>query len=221
MNEQELELFNIASFEDFEAGASSTSSFDIEDGMYDAQCVGTVVENATYEGKTKVVVRLLWQFKQDDQVHTVRGNSWTLSSNEKSKFRKDVSDWFDKTDWADVCAMLVKMGVIVKNEDGSARFDVDKFIDRKARLMIGNQKSKTSGKKYPVIKQISPSKAKTVFEYDEVPYFMVEGKDIIKYKLKDGVAIRKKKADGESSTAQVNTMPPATEDDDELPFDLP
>ena len=208
-------MLNVASYDEFASGASS-SAYDVEDGVYDAQCVGLTFENATFEGKTKVVMRLLWQFVCNETTHTIRGNSWTVSANEKAKFRKDLSSWFDKSDWGEICELLVKGKILVKNEDGSAKFDMEQFIGKKAKLMIGNNKSKSTGRKYPVIKQMSPSKSKADIKFDEVPYFLVEGKDIIKYSLKPGIAIRKKK-EGDSDVV-LNQLPPATDDDDELPF---
>ena len=189
MSQDELSVLNIDSFEDFEAGQSS--SFKIEEGAYNAHCIGVTMVRREFEGKQRVVIRLLWQFTDGEHTHTIRGNDWSISSAENAKFRQEVSKWFDKTDWGDVCGLLVKAGVIVKNQDGSARVNPDAFIGKKSKLLIANKKSK-QGKDYPVITSMSPCKAKQDIPTDEVPWFMVQDKDILYVKLADGIAVRAK-----------------------------
>ena len=190
MTKEELSVLTIDSFEDFEAGQSS--NFKVEEGAYDAQCVGTTMVKTEWEGKERVVLRLLWQFSDGDNVHTIRGNDWSISSAENSKFRQEVSKWFSKTDWADICKLLVKAGVLIKNEDGSARIEPDAFIGKKAKLLIANKKSKKGGE-YPVITSMSPSKIKTEIPTDEVPWFLVQGDESLYVKLMDGITVRAKK----------------------------
>lgn len=201
MSQEELSVLNIDSFEDFEAGQSS--SFKIEEGSYAAQCVGVTMVRREFEGKQRVVIRLLWQLSDGETTHTIRGNDWSISSSENAKFRQEVSKWFDKSDWGDVCGLLVKAGVIVKNEDGSARVNPDAFIGKKAKLLIANKKSK-QGKDYPVVASMSPCKTKQSIPMDEVPWFMVQDKDILYVKLADGIQIRAKK-EGEGN--QVSDQP--------------
>lgn len=203
MSQEELSVLNIDSFEDFEAGQSS--SFKIEEGAYNAQCVGVTMVRREFEGKQRVVIRLLWQFTDGEHTHTIRGNDWSISSAENAKFRQEVSKWFDKTDWGDVCSLLVKAGVIVKNQDGSARVNPDAFIGKKSKLLIANKKSK-QGKDYPVITSMSPCKAKQAIPSDEVPWFMVQDKDILYSKLADGITVRAKQEEvsGQPNAALAN-----------------
>lgn len=202
MNTTQFDILTIGNFEDFEAGQSG--SFKIDEGSYEAICVGTTIAKREFEGKERVVLRLLWQFSDGEHTHTIRGNDWSISSSENSKFRQEISKWFGKSDWGDVCKLLVKGGVIVKNEDGTAKVVPEAFIGKKSKLLIALKKTK-KGTDYPVIASMSPSKAKGSFELDEVPWFMVQGDEILSYTLMQGVTIRaKKEGEGNQAIEQQN-----------------
>ena len=192
MSENQFDILNIESFEDFEAGQSG--SFKIDEGSYEAICVGTTIAKREFEAKERIVVRLIWQLNDGEHTHTIRGNDWSISASENSKFRQEITKWFNKTDWGDVCKLLVKAGVIVKNEDGSAKVVPEAFIGKKSKLLIANKKTK-KGADFPVIASMSPSKSKSTFELDQVPWFMVQGDEILSYTLMQGVEIRAKKED--------------------------
>lgn len=207
MNEQELELLTIDSFDDFEAG-NSDSGFHLEEGSYDgAIVVGYQVVEAEFEGKKKTQIKLLWQLKDAEGViHTLRGSGWTISANEKAKMRIELMKWFDTTEWSKVCEILVKGKILIKHEDGKAHFDLSGFIGKRGKLLIAEKTSK-KGSKYPVIMSISKTKNKSEFEFGEVPWFLTEGDDIISVKLADGVKIRAKQEDDEAAVAEAITSP--------------
>lgn len=233
MNEQDLDLLVIDDFDAFVEGKSK--GFSIEEGSYDnARVVGWSIVNAEFEGKERKLIHLLWQLKVDDAIYTIRGAGWTISSNDKSTFRKDVSKWFNKTDWGEVCELLVKGGILVKDKNGSsAKFDLDKFIGKYGKLLIKEQISK-KGSKYSVIASISPAKNKNEFEYAEVPSFYVNGDEVVAYNLAEGVKIKQKDASAEATKvdeskpfassdkktakAQKEESPEADDKDEDLPF---
>ena len=101
----------------------------------------------------------------------------------------------------------MKAGVITKNEDGSARVNPDAFIGKKAKLLIANKKSK-QGKDYPVVSSMSPCKVKQAIPTDEVPWFMVDDKDILYVKLADGIAVRQKKENETNPQAPAQQVNP-------------
>lgn len=206
MTEQSKALLTIESFEEFEAGNSG--SFVLEEGSYDGAIVcGYTINKANFEGKERMLIQLIWQLVDEEgNVHTIRGNGWTISANEKSKMRVELSKWFDTQDWAKVCEILVKGGILVKHEDGGAHFNFDAFIGKRGKLLIA-QKASKKGTKYNVISSISPTKKKASFTYGEVPWFLVEGDDIVEAKLADGIQIRRKEQDAKA-TAAVDPMAP-------------
>lgn len=206
MTEQSKALLTIESFEEFEAGNSG--SFVLEEGSYDGAIVcGYTINKANFEGKERMLIQLIWQLVDEEgKVHTLRGNGWTISANEKSKMRVELSKWFDTQDWAKVCEILVKGGILVKHEDGGAHFNFDAFIGKRGKLLIA-QKASKKGTKYNVISSISPTKKKAAFTYSEVPWFLVEGDDIVEAKLADGIHIRRKEQDAKA-TAAVDPMAP-------------
>lgn len=206
MTEQSQSLLTIESFEEFEAGNSG--SFVLEEGSYDGAIVcGYSINKANFEGKERIIIQLIWQLNDaEGNVHTLRGNSWTISSNEKSKMRVELSKWFDTQDWSKICEILVKGGILVKHEDGGAHFNLDAFIGKRGKLLVA-QKTSKKGTKYNVISSISPTKKKAAFTYGEVPWFLVEGDDIVDAKLADGIKIlRKYDANGIGS---IDPMSPA------------
>lgn len=207
MTEQSQALLTIDSFEAFEAG-NSGSSFVLEEGSYDGAIVcGYNISKADFEGKDRTLIQLLWQLTDDEgNVHTLRGNGWTISANEKSKMRIELSKWFDTQDWAKVCEILVKGGILVKHEDGGAHFNFDAFIGKRGKLLVA-QKASKKGTKYNVISSISPTKKKAAFTYGEVPWFLVEGDDIVDAKVADGIKIRRK--DDPNGIAAIDPMSPA------------
>lgn len=207
MTEQSKALLTIESFEEFEAG-NSGSSFVLEEGSYDGAIVcGYSINKANFEGKDRLLIQLLWQLTDDEgNVHTLRGNGWSISASEKSKMRIELSKWFDTQDWAKVCEILVKGGILVKHEDGSAHFNFDAFIGKRGKLLVA-QKASKKGTKYNVISSISPTKKRAAFTYGEVPWFLVEGEDIVEAKLADGIQIRRKEQDAKA-TAAVDPMSP-------------
>lgn len=232
MNE-ELDILVVDDFDAFVEGKSK--GFNIEEGSYDnARVVGWTISKVEFDGKERKLINLLWQLKVEDSIYTLRGTGWSISSNEKSTFRKDISKWFDKTDWGTICDLLVKGGILVKNEeDNSARFDLDKFIGKFGKLLIKEQTSK-KGTKYPAIASISPAKSKNAFEYAEVPSFYVQGDEVISYKLADGVKIKTKDESSDEEVedvvrekkpttkkAQKNELPEVPDNDEIKEEDLP
>lgn len=220
MNNLTEEILTV-DFDEFVEGNSS--KFNIEEGSYDsAEVVGYSIVNATFEGKETKRVHLIWQFSDGENVHTIRGNGWTISANEKSTFRKEISNWFNTIDWGNVCDIFVKGGILVKGEDGKAHFELDKFIGKKGKLLIQKKTSK-AGKSYAVIASISPCKnKKATFEHDSVPAFMVEGDDVLEAKLADGITVRRKEENaeegGKAEQGKQNTAPNADTFEEDLPF---
>ena len=108
MTEQAQSLLTIDSFEDFEAG--NNASFVLEEGSYDGAIVcGYTLNKANFEGKERILIQLIWQLVDDEgNVHTLRGNGWSISASEKSKLRIELTKWFDTQDWGKVCEILVK-----------------------------------------------------------------------------------------------------------------
>lgn len=199
-------ILTVDSFEEFEAGNTGTG-FLLEEGSYDgAIVVGYTINTAEFEGKTRNLVQLIWQVRVEDTVYNLRGNSWTISANEKSKMRIELSKWFDTQEWSKVCDILVNGGILVKHQNGGAHFELDKFIGKRGKLLITEKASK-KGSKYNVIASISPAKNKAAFEYGEVPWFLVEGDDIVYAQLADGVKIRRKEEDAKA-TAAIDPMSP-------------
>lgn len=210
MENNELDLLTIDSVDDFAAG-STKSSFSLEEGSYDnARVVGWTIVKTEFEGKERKLVKLLWQIKDGDKIHNLRGSGWTFSSNEKSTFRIEVTKWFNKTNWEDIVELLVKGNILVKNEDGkSAHFDIDQFIGKYGKLLIAEKTSK-KGSKYNVISSISPAKKKEEFAWGEVPEFLIAGNEVLAYKLAEGVKIRVPEAKTETAakpTAEPQPQP--------------
>lgn len=231
MENNELDILTIDSVDDFAAG-STKSAFSLEEGSYDnARVVGWTVVKTEFEGKERKLIKLLWQIKDGDKIHNLRGNGWALSSNEKSTFRIEVTKWFNKTNWEDIVDLLIKGKILVKNEDGkSAHFDIDQFIGKYGKLLIAEKTSK-KGSKYNVISSISPAKKKEEFAWGEVPEFLVSGNEVIAYKLADGVKIHaseKKDAAAQQTPAEepkanvkqtdAKEFFEKKNDDDDLPF---
>lgn len=235
MENTELDLLTIDSVDDFAAG-STKSSFSLEEGSYDnARVVGWTIVKTEFEGKERKLIKLLWQIKDGDKIHNLRGSGWTLSSNEKSTFRIEVTKWFNKTNWEDIVDLLVKGKILVKNEDGkSAHFDIDQFIGKYGKLLIAEKTSK-KGSKYNVISSISPAKKKEEFAWGEVPEFLISGNEVLAYKLAEGVKIRVPEAKTETAAkptaeaAEPQPQPKVTQvdakeflapsdKDDDLPF---
>lgn len=210
MTEQEMELLTIDSFEDFEAG-NSDSGFHLDEGSYDGRVVGYQLVESEFEGKKKTQVKLLWQVTDaEGTVHTLRGNGWTISANERARMRIELMKWFDTTEWSKVCEILVKGKILIKHEDGKAHFDMAGFIGKRGKLLIAEKTSK-KGSKYPVIMSISKTKNKGAFEFGEVPWFLTEGDDIIAVKLAEGVKIRAKQEDDAEAVLEPAQAPGAVD----------
>lgn len=190
---ENLDLLRIPGAEDFINGTSSSNFPQLEEGFYD-QCkvCGYVIDTASFEGHERKLFHLIWQIKHEDTVYTKLGAGWSLplSCNEKARFRQDILKWFDKSSWTDACDILVKGGILVKADDGSATFDMTKFFNKFGRICV-KEKTSQKGTKYAAIDSISPAKKKEDFAFDEIPEFLVSGDKIITYKLADGVGIHK------------------------------
>lgn len=209
MNDEDL--LTIDGAEDFIAGTQA-SAFNLEEGFYD-QCkvCGYVIEKVNFNDHERKLFSLIWQIKHEDKVYTKRGKGWSLplSNNEKATFRIDLMKWFNVNTWADVCNILLKGGILVKDTEGDgAKFVMDNFFGKFGRICL-KEKLSQKGNKYTVIDSVSPAKKKEEFEFDEVPEFLVKGDSILKYKLADGVKIRvpEKKDGADSATAQTKAEP--------------
>lgn len=237
MNDNELDILEVSDFDAFASG-ESTGNFLLDEGAYDgARVVGWTIVKREFENKERKLVQLLWQIKNDDKTYNLRGSGWSISSNEKSTLRIELSKWFNKTTWGDVVDVLVKGGILTKTEDGKGKFCFDAFIGKYGKLLVAEKTSK-KGSKYNVISSISPAKKKEEFEWGEVPEYMVKSEDVLAYKLADGVQIHVKKAEDEidipkesdekkkpsepkkvSAKEFINQTPEGTEEDDtDLPF---
>lgn len=233
MADSNIDLLRIDGADDFINGTQA-SAFNIEEGFYD-QCkvCGWVIETAKFNDHERKLFSLIWQIKHEDKVYTKKGKGWSLplSNNEKATFRIDLMKWFDKNTWTDVCDILMKGGILVKNGD-SATFVMDKFFGKFGRLCL-KEKTSQKGTKYTVIDSISPAKKKQEFDFDEVPSFMVKNDSVVAYKLADGVGIRaaeaKTEAPKQSEAPQGQPQPKVTQvdakdflaqkpGDDDLPF---
>lgn len=182
LNEEELAAF--------ESG-ETTSKFLLEEGMYDAVVRGYVIKQHKFEGEDHgPKIQLIWQLADSEGlVHTLLGKRWKICADERSVFRKEVSKWFNKTDWPTIVDILKKGGLLVTDADG-AHFDVSKFIGKKGRLMV-NQVTSKKGKTFNDIVSISPaSKTAKDIGIDDVPEWMLA--EALDYKFADGVGIRAK-----------------------------
>lgn len=191
LNEEELAAF--------ESG-ETTSKFLLEEGMYDAVVRGYVIKQHKFEGEDHgPKIQLIWQLADaEGLVHSLLGKRWKICADERSVFRKEVSKWFNKTDWPTIVDILKKGGLLVTDSDG-AHFDVSKFIGKKGRLMV-NQVTSKKGKTFNDIVSISPaSKTAKEFGNDDVPEWMLA--EALDYKLADGIGIRAKE-EGEASAEQ-------------------
>ena len=196
-----LDILTIENFDDFAAG-NSGSNFLIDDGAYDAVVIGHAIVKTEFEGKVSHRLRLFWQLKDEEgNARNIRGNAWTISCNEKATMRAELATWFNTAEWDKIVELLEKGGILIKNPDGTGRFNPDGFIGKRARLLVASKKSK-SGKTFNVIASISPFKKKT-FELDlaEVPWFYVNSDDVIQYKLADGIKVGEKKEDNAGKQA--------------------
>lgn len=197
----QLDILAIENFDDFAAG-NSGSNFLIDDGAYDAVVIGHAIVKTEFEGKVSHRLRLFWQLKDEEgNARNIRGNAWTISCNEKATMRAELGTWFNTAEWDKIVELLEKGGILIKNQDGTGRFNPDGFIGKRARLLVASKKSK-SGKTFNVIASISPFKKKT-FELDfaEIPWFYVNSDDVITYKLADGIKVSEKKEDATGKQA--------------------
>lgn len=235
---ESIDLLRIDGAEDFINGTSSNFQ-QLEEGFYD-QCkvCGYVIDTASFEGHERKLFHLIWQIKHEDTVYVKLGAGWSLplSCNEKARFRQDILKWFNKTSWTDACDILVKGGILIKSEDGSATFDMTKFFGKFGRICVKEAVSTKTGKKYAKIDSISPAKKKDDFDFDAVPEFLVSGDKVVTYKLAEGVQIKKAEQKQEQTeaasatpTSNVNKMSGSDflnvtpgdsdeKDDTELPF---
>jgi hypothetical protein len=208
---ESIDLLRIDGADDFINGTSASNFQQLEEGFYD-QCkvCGYVIDTASFEGHDRKLFHLIWQIKNEDTVYVKLGAGWTLplSCNEKARFRQDILKWFNKTSWTDACDILVKGGILVKAEDGSATFDMYKFFGKFGRICVKEAVSAKTGKKYAKIDSISPAKKKEEFDFDAVPEFMVSGDKVVTYKLADGVKV--KKVETKQETSEVATTPTPT-----------
>lgn len=196
LNEEELAAF--------ESG-ETTSKFLLEEGMYDAVVRGYVIKQHKFEGEDHgPKIQLIWQLADaEGLVHTLLGKRWKICADERSVFRKEVSKWFNKTDWPTIVDILKKGGLLVTDADG-AHFDVSKFIGKKGKLMV-NQLTSKKGKTFNDIVSISPaSKTAKDIGIDDVPEWMLA--EALDYKFADGVGIRAK----EEAEATAEEKPKAT-----------
>lgn len=183
----------------FESG-ESVSKFLLEEGVYDAVVRGYVIKQHTFEGEDHgPKIQLIWQLADGEgMVHTLLGKRWKMSADERSVFRKEVSKWFNKTEWSTIVDILKKGGILVADAEG-AHFEIDKFIGKKGKLMV-NQVTSKKGKTFNDIVSISPaSKNPKPVANDDVPAWMLEG--ALDYKLGEGIGIRAKE-EGEASAEQ-------------------
>lgn len=196
----------------FESG-ESVSKFLLEEGVYDAVVRGYVIKQHTFEGEDHgPKIQLIWQLADGEgMVHTLLGKRWKMSADERSVFRKEVSKWFNKTEWSTIVDILKKGGILVADAEG-AHFEIDKFIGKKGKLMV-NQVTSKKGKTFNDIVSISPaSKTPKAVANDDVPAWMLDG--ALDYKLGEGIGIRAKE-EGEATAEQPkantasNAAPPA------------
>lgn len=202
----QLDILTIDNFDDFAAG-NSGSNFLIDDGAYDAIVIGHAIVKTEFEGKVSHRLRLFWQLKDEEgNARNIRGNAWTISCNEKATMRAELGTWFNTAEWDKIVELLEKGNILIKNQDGTGRFNPDGFIGKRARLLVASKKSK-SGKTFNVIASISPFKKKTLeLDLVEIPWFYVNSDDVITYKLADGIKVSEKKED---TTGKQATEAPA------------
>ncbi len=206
----------------FESG-ESVSKFLLEEGVYDAVVRGYTIKQHTFEGEDHgPKIQLIWQLADSEGlVHTLLGKRWKMSADERSVFRKEVSKWFNKTEWSTIVDILKKGGILVADAEG-AHFEIDKFIGKKAKLMV-NQVTSKKGKTFNDIVSISPaSKSPKAIPNDDVPAWMLE--DSLDYKLGEGIGIRAKE-EGDKATNAAASAPqgapqgvPDAAFEDGLPF---
>lgn len=188
----------------FESG-ESVSKFLLEEGVYDAVVRGYTIKQHTFEGEDHgPKIQLIWQLADSEGlVHTLLGKRWKMSADERSVFRKEVSKWFNKTEWSTIVDILKKGGILVADAEG-AHFEIDKFIGKKAKLMV-NQVTSKKGKTFNDIVSISPaSKNPKAIPNDDVPAWMLE--DSLDYKLGEGIGIRAKE-EGDKETTATTSAP--------------
>lgn len=193
LNEEELAAF--------ESG-ETTSKFLLEEGVYDAVVRGYVIKPHVFEGDDHgPKIQLIWQLADaEGLVHSLLGKRWKICADERSVFRKEVSKWFNKTDWPTIVDILKKGGILVTDENG-AHFDVSKFIGKKGKLMV-NQVTSKKGKTFNDIVSISPaSKTAKDVAIDDIPEWMLT--EALDYKLADGIGVRAK----EESEATAEEKP--------------
>lgn len=205
----------------FESG-ESVSKFLLEEGMYDAVVRGYVIKKHTFEGEDHgPKIQLIWQLADSEgMVHTLLGKRWKISSDERSVFRKEVSKWFNKTEWSTIVDILKKGGILVADAEG-AHFEIDKFIGKKGKLMVNKVTSK-KGKTFNDIVSISPaSKNAKDVPNDDIPAWMLDNS--LDYRLDNGIKVREtgyESQDNPTNPMASTTLPPngvaMTEDD--LPF---
>lgn len=205
----------------FESG-ESVSKFLLEEGMYDAVVRGYVIKKHMFEGEDQgPKIQLIWQLSDSEgMVHTLLGKRWKISSDERAAFRKEVSKWFNKTEWSTIVDILKKGGILVADAEG-AHFEIDKFIGKKGKLMVNKVTSK-KGKTFNDIVSISPaSKNAKDVPTDDIPAWMLDKS--LDYRLDTGIKVREtgnESQDNPTNPMARTALPPQgvemTEDD--LPF---
>lgn len=196
------------SFED-PSTFSDDGKYSIDAGMYTGVVVGWGAFKHVYEGVDKgTSINMFWQVQnKSGNVINLRGNRWTISSNEKANFRKDLAEWFGvpANDWGKIVEILKKKKVF---DPKVPSLNMDAFIGAKATLMITNKTSK-NGKQYPEIVSMSKADPNVQVPVADIPAWLV--KDALSYKLLEGVQVAQpKKKAAATNSGEADAAPAAS-----------
>lgn len=184
----------------------------LEEGLYNAVCVGIVVKEMQNFDKTGVEdkIQFLFQIVSDDKTHYVRSRPLKKSLHEKAGLWKLLADW---TRQKDAETLISKMGT-------GGKFDIRYFIGKPIQLTI--KQKEYNGKEYPeVAGYMSPKKGQSTDVIVEgIPAYLV--KDVKSQNLLTGFTIKEAKKD-QSTTEKApqpvaEKAPPASKEDGDFPF---
>lgn len=188
---------------DINTSTGESTFVPLEEGLYNAVCVGIVVKEMQNFDKTAIEdkIEFVFQITENDQNYYVRSKPCKKSMHEKAGLWKILASW---TKQKDAKTLIEKMGT-----DG--QFNIRYFMGKPIQLAI--KQREVGDKTYPYISDyMSPKKGQSVeVKADAVPAYIV--KDVKIQEFVDGITIKEVK-----SPVTEHVVDTEAANSNELPF---